>query len=899
MWDFLTRLFENDFMPHGTCYGWLPEVVWMHVISDALIAFAYATIPISLAVFAKKRNDLAFKWMFLLFSAFILLCGATHAMNIFTVWYPTYRLTGIVKFATGLVSVGTALALIPMIPKALKLPSPRDLREANKKLQQETEERLKAEAALAEREKEELFRAVVEAAPNGMVLLDENQKIVLVNSATQNIFGHDRDDILGQGLVDFIAPKYQASFAEQLENQQQLEIKDPYQPSCYGLHKDGTRVPLEVGINPVKWHADTLLLVSLVDISERLEAQQALVEANQRFNRAVEGTSDAIWEWQLDSNIVWFSPAFFDWFEGDEDQQQIQLDTFFDLVHPDDMEGIQKALKDHLEKGIIYDHEYRLCLPDGDEAWFRGRGKAIRNQQGEPYLMSGSLSNIHRRKQAEQAVFEQKQFLQVLFDGINHAVFVVDINGENYTYSVLNRAWAEMTGIPRDSFLGKPLEALAPEYLERTSVDQIRANFENCRKSGKRIQIMETLNIKGQKSWWITTLIPLFDQKGKMEKILGSASNVTEIKMMEEALREREQRTRNILDTALNGIFIFQIQQSCFTYINPAYTKITGYTLQDLHGTRDLTDLVHPEDRERVSLYVSNIIEGDAPDDGQIEYRIRHSRGRWLWCLSSDTVFSRTPEGKVLEIIGTLIDITEMKAYSERLEESNEELERFAFVASHDLREPLRKIQSFGNMLRRRYEADLPEKGQDYVVRMVNAADRMQRLIDDLLQFSRVTSRRQDFSKVDLNEVLQTVLHDLSHRIGRQKARVTSNHLPTVSGDSNQLYQLLLNLIGNALKYAKKSTALQLSITCESVENGKVKISLKDNGIGFDNEFSEDIFQIFKRLHGRQEYEGSGIGLAICKKIVERHHGTLTASGEPDVGAVFEITLPVLHHEEG
>jgi light-regulated signal transduction histidine kinase (bacteriophytochrome) len=244
--------------------------------------------------------------------------------------------------------------------------------------------------------------------------------------------------------------------------------------------------------------------------------------------------------------------------------------------------------------------------------------------------------------------------------------------------------------------------------------------------------------------------------------------------------------------------------------------------------------------------------------------------------------------------LGTFIDITDLKDYSRRLEESNQELEQFAFIASHDLREPLRKIRSFGSIIMNRFESELPPQGKDYMARMTNAAERMDTLVQDLLVYSRVTSQAREFDAIDLNEVVQMVLSDLEPHIREKEARVTAVELPHIEGDNNQLYQLFQNLVGNALKYSKPGQPPLIEIRGEIMaEHQTCRIVIADNGVGFPSDSSDEIFKLFRRLHAKKDYQGSGIGLAICKKIIERHNGSILAHGVPGEGATFTITLPL------
>jgi signal transduction histidine kinase len=255
--------------------------------------------------------------------------------------------------------------------------------------------------------------------------------------------------------------------------------------------------------------------------------------------------------------------------------------------------------------------------------------------------------------------------------------------------------------------------------------------------------------------------------------------------------------------------------------------------------------------------------------------------------------------------LGLLVERFRARAALETLNgelaRSNRELEAFAAIASHDLQEPLRKIQSFGNLLDSKYSELLPDEGRMYVRRMRDDAARMQALINDLLAYSRLAARAQPFTPVDLNLVLTLVLDDLDDLIRRTAGQVVVSDLPTIAGDPAQLHQLLLNLVGNALKFHRAAVPphVRIAANCSDLSSGHApgletfwSITVADNGIGFKPQHAERIFQMFERLHGRGVYDGTGIGLAICRKIVECHGGTIVATGMPDAGSVFTITLP-------
>jgi light-regulated signal transduction histidine kinase (bacteriophytochrome) len=238
--------------------------------------------------------------------------------------------------------------------------------------------------------------------------------------------------------------------------------------------------------------------------------------------------------------------------------------------------------------------------------------------------------------------------------------------------------------------------------------------------------------------------------------------------------------------------------------------------------------------------------------------------------------------------------LTQKKLAEEHLRRSNRELEQFASVAAHDLQEPLRKIQAFGDRLQTRAASVLDGQSKDYLERMLNSATRMRSLINDLLTFSRITTKAQPFVPIDLERIVKEVVSDLEVRILQTGGRVERYPLPVVEGDAVQMRQLFQNLIGNALKFRKPDEPPV--VTLEATNLGSfVEVTVRDNGIGFEEVYLDRIFEVFQRLHSRQEYEGTGMGLAICKKIVEGHGGSITAKSAPGGGATFIVKLPIEH----
>lgn len=888
--DFWLKLFDSGFMPHGHCYQWQPEILWLHAISDGLITLAYAVIPVILASFVRRRKDLAFKGVFLLFGAFILLCGATHALEIWAIWHGTYRLTGVVKALTALVSVGTAGSLVVLFPKALRLPSPSELEIANQKLREETKERLRAEAELARREKEALFQSMVDSSPNGILLVGKDGNIDIANQAAEKIFLYDSDELTNCEINRLIPSQHQERHDQLIEEFFQAPSRRVMAGGreLQALAKDGSLIPVAIWLSPLSWKQETFSLVSIVDISERNRQEKLLEDATRRFDRAVAGAMDGLWEWQVETNAVWMSDQFFRILGYDPAQEKASFSFWEDRIHPEDKEEVMAILQAHLDHQTPYITEHRLLCGDGEYRWILSRGDTTFEASGDRFL-SGSISIIQARKDTEQELAEKSTFLDTIYKGTEHGLFVIDVRDDEFYFSAFNPAEERLTGISFEEVSGKRPVDLVPHIFSEEIAQQVETNYRRCVAERRSIKYTEMLPLKGRVTWWITHLQPLINHEDKVYRIIGSASEITSLKLLEQELQEKEEYARKILDHSLNGLYLFNFKQLKNTYINPAYTKITGYTLEDLNAV-DTLALFHPDDLASVLAHIEEVKGSNIGTSIKLEYRFKHKDGHWIWCLSNDAVFSEK-DGEVQEMIGTFIDITQIKEYAQKLIDSNSELEQFAFIASHDLREPLRKIKSFGDLLVNRFRDDLPERGQLYVNRMTDAAARLDLMINDLLSLSRVNQRFKG-ELVNLNDTLATVVSDLKERIQETGARLSIGNMPIVEGDTNQLYQLFQNLITNSLKYVNPGEQPRIYVKHVTGPNYD-ELVVKDFGIGIPENKMDEIFHIFKRLHGKSEYAGNGIGLALCRKIAERHSGRIWAQSNGDEpGVQFVVQLP-------
>jgi PAS domain S-box-containing protein len=435
---------------------------------------------------------------------------------------------------------------------------------------------------------------------------------------------------------------------------------------------------------------------------------------------------------------------------------------------------------------------------------------------------------------------------------------------------------------------------------------------------GTRIDHYETIRIaKNGKLLNVSlTISPIKDVNGNIVGASKIARDITLQKLQEVSLRESEERYRLAIETARLGTWSFDIKNNNLVY-SAETANIFGVWNKALTWPLML-EAIYPEDKELVNARLEQAMTKADSGDYDIEYRIIQGSKTIRWArVRGKVYFSQT--GKPEKIIGTMLDITDEKTTKETLErtvaertadlsrmnehllKSNENLAQFAYIASHDLQEPLRKIQTFIDIIEK--NGDLAPVPANYFNRIKSSAERMSSLVESILEYSRIDRQETQFAKTDLNLILKEVVEDYETLINTTGTQIRSASLPVIMGLPSQLRQLFANLISNAIKFCETMPYINIGtrlLLNDQLPDGfpildserVLEISVTDNGIGFAQQYAEKIFQIFQRLHSRSTYKGTGIGLALCKKIVENHQGHIYAYGEPNKGSTFVILLP-------
>ena len=389
---------------------------------------------------------------------------------------------------------------------------------------------------------------------------------------------------------------------------------------------------------------------------------------------------------------------------------------------------------------------------------------------------------------------------------------------------------------------------------------------------------------------------PIHDTYGNVYAVMNTAADVTDLNVARQQVLEGEEKLRIAVQSADLGAF--EVDLSTGKYLASArFMEICE--LEEGEVTEEtLESVIHPDDRQiRKQAYDESIMTGQLNFEARL--LCRDESVKWIRVkgimLKSDTALPNS-------ILGMVQDITEQKLFAEKLRKlvkkrtrelrrSNEDLLQFAHVVSHDLKEPVRKIKLFNNLLKNELEPILDAKGKKYIDKVEHASERMFMMIDAILNYSSLNASGNPIEQVNLNEIIDNITADLELVIQQKQAIINVDTFPIIEGSPILMHQLFYNLINNALKFSKDGVSPIVTIKAQAI-SGQLKITVKDNGIGIEEQFTQQIFKAFERLHSKDVYEGTGLGLSLCKKIVERHHGTIEAVGTAGEGAEFIITLP-------
>jgi PAS domain S-box-containing protein len=677
------------------------------------------------------------------------------------------------------------------------------------------------------------------------------------------------------------------------------------------------------------------------DVTEKDQLMQELISYKRMVQEKEEFLGQGSFEYELDSGRYFISDGLLKIYEiSEQDTDKMTLRKLFETCFdPDEQQRVYAVFKEVAIEGGAREIEVSAKV-NGVVKDLEVYVKAFQTLSGETERLLGTTKDITAIKGLYNQLLRFREDLSEREHLLKHGTWELDLETGRYSCSDGLFEVFGVSAVPddfnmEDYFLPEELEKAKAQRQEVMDKGSAYLDDMMIRTEDGELKYIETfskliLNSKGEPERIVgicrdVSRLQSFKKELKDQVMKGDVMNqeLTEAKRklelklheLENANQELQLYKQTMLDKDefLNqGTWEWDLKTGKMDYSRGIY-RLFGYHHKDEMAEWDLIGknlALHMDDEEKKRSDEDWVKILEEADTYLREMEVTTKDGFRRRLETFGKVF-RDEKGNAYKVIGTTRDITKLKEYEQELEvkinelnRSNKDLEEFAYIASHDLHEPLRKLSTFGQRLSSIAENELSPGNKDYLNRMLKATDNMRNLIDNLLEFSRVTRGVSTFVRTDLNQLIAEVLNELELRIEETKAEIRVDNMPQMEVVPSQIKQVFNNLLNNALKFIRPEAKPLISFRCEhlSAEERKqyklkqnreyFKITVEDNGIGFDSVYAEKIFQIFQRLHGKSEYSGSGIGLAICRKIADNHNGLIFAESEPGKGSSFTIILP-------
>jgi PAS domain S-box-containing protein len=703
--------------------------------------------------------------------------------------------------------------------------------------------------------------------------------------------------------------------------QRALQKNEPYESTHKLVRRNGDiRIVYATGEVLTNEKGQPFMMIGTAqDITERQILIDRLQESEKLSKQAQSLAHLGNWSWDLKTGKLEWSDEMYKIYEIDQGQQ-MQFEDWTNFLHPADKEQVIQLSNECIDQKKSYDQVFRIVLPSGKIKTVHRKGELVCDEKGDPVKMIGSSQDITEEYRIQQELRENQTFIRKITDATPSIIASYNINTGKYVF--ISEGIEKLLGYTTEDVMKKGVAFFAdiihPDDL-MTIMQKNSAALAKANADSEKNDLVEefTYRMKHRNGHyrWFHTYGTIFDRnrEGKVEHILNISLDVTDQIEATEKIKEQEHFIQQIADASPTILYLYDVEKQSIVYINREIFFVLGYLPDEIIGWKDeVTGKIYHPDDYRLLPARKESSKNFQQIDSMIQYecRMKNNEGEWRWLLIREIVFKTDDRGNITQILGAALDINRRKEMEKTilqntllLEQSNASLEEFAYVASHDLKEPLRKISTFGDRLVATQTNNLTPDGKIYLQKIVDASQRMQTMISDLLSISMI-SNNTSFENYSLQKILDETLQTLEFKIEQQNATIKADPLPEAKIIPSQFRQLFQNLLSNSLKFVKPGIPPVITITHSLLKANDVvhyqltaanhyhKLEFKDNGIGFENEFAGKIFAIFQRLHGRSEYEGSGIGLAICKKIVEHHGGIIYASGVIDQGATFTVILP-------
>ncbi|RDI72211.1 PAS domain-containing protein [Halopelagius longus] len=716
-------------------------------------------------------------------------------------------------------------------------------------------------------ELEEIYGRISDA----FFALDEEWRFTYVNEQAHELINPHGRTLLGEDIWDVFPAATERKFKPEYERamyEQETVAFEEYYPE-----------PLDSWFEVRAYPSETGLSVYFRDTTHRKKRERELEETERRFEAIFEDPNILVGLLDTDGTVLDINRTAMEYI--DADLEEVTGEPFWETPWWGDGDEVQADVKEWTERaasGEYVDFEADLSHPSGERYAISGVFRPVTNDDGDVVSVIVSDRDVTERREYERQLEESERRYRTLAESFPNGI--VTMYGDDLRYTLAEGRAFEYLPVSKDDLEGRTPREVWGEEVGSQLGPALRDALDGEERA------VEVSYVDRE---WVVYAVPITDTDGNVFAGMTMAQDITDRKEYERRLAESERRYRTLAEHFPNGAVGVYDRDLRYTLTAgrllgeklPTSDVLEGQRMPDVFPEHTVDDLE--------PLFRSAVEEGET-DNTTTEFGGRNWQV-WVTPL-------RDVDGDVFAGLSFTQDITEqvererqLEELIEKLEESNERLEQFAYAASHDLQEPLRMVSSYLRLLERRYEGALDEDGEEFLEYAVDGADRMREMIDALLKYSRVETKGDPLEPIELDEVLDDVFTDLQLHIEETGADITAESLPRVEGDANQLRQLLQNLLDNALTYSGEEPP-RVEITTRR-SDGKWVISVSDNGVGIDPEDTDTIFEVFQRLHGREEHPGTGIGLALCERIVERHGGDIWVESEPGEGSTFSFTLPV------
>ncbi|MDY7080572.1 MAG: PAS domain S-box protein [Chloroflexota bacterium] len=742
------------------------------------------------------------------------------------------------------------------------------------------------------RESEERYRRLVEFSPDAIVVHSEG-RIVYANTAIARFIGvPSPEQLIGKPVMGFLASDYRESAGRRIRQVEGGTVVPLVEEKL--IRVDGTVLEVELAAIPFVYQGKPAVQAIGRDITERKRAEEALRETEERLSAFMNSATDVFALYDSALNLVEINDAGLKMM-GEENRDNVLGMKIAEIVPDAHQTGRYDEYVRVVETGVPFFVDHVIPHPRFGNVHLAI--KAFKVGDGLGVI----ASDITEYRRAEEALRESEENFRALAENANDGILIATGEGK-LIYA--NKRVAEISEYSIGEMLDASIDVLAhPDEIEelremlcrRLAGEDIPRQHETTivRKDGEVVP----LEITGAQTVW-------HGQPADLVVI----RDITERKRRDEALRESEEKYRHLVERANDGIAI--VQEGLLEYVNPRLAEIGGYTVEDMTGTQFIDHTYPDQVPKLVERYRQRIAGGDVPL--RYETVMKHKDGRRIDVeiagglvtyqgRPADFVFIRdvTERKQAEEEIRRLNEELEQRVIERtaQLEAANKELEAFSYSVSHDLRAPLRHIDGFLRLLLKREEGRLDPTSLRYLNTVAEASNKMAQLIDDLLAFSRTGQAEMQTQRVELNEMIREVQQELAPALEQRHITWDIGPLPAVEADPILLRQVWVNLLSNAIKYTAPCEEARIEIGAKKPDFlekpgfSEVIFFVRDNGVGFDSQYAHKLFGVFQRLHQADEFEGTGIGLAIVRRIIHRHGGRVWAEGEVDHGATFYFTL--------